>query len=281
MLKEDDGNGMVLCSHFIYDGQPSNWEKIPFIYWKYNGDEKPLIYYLKSLIDCYDELTSIMADTIKDAPNGVNVVKNYAEDIKKFNKNLQELNTIFLDEDGDYRREKVEIDINAFKEFIELLRRDIYETGAGVDTQSEKFQTAQSGVALEELFNDLDLDCSNIETEFQSSLEYFMFFVNEYLQMTTAKDYHEKEVDFVFNKTMITNEKEKIENCKNSEDLSRKSRLAHHPWVKDVDAELEQIEAEEKAEREATDNEYDELIKQLKKNHNNDDASNGSKVGGE
>ena len=140
-------------------------------------------------------------------------------------------------------------DINAFKEFIELLRRDIYETGAGVDTQSEKFQTAQSGVALEELFNDLDLDCSNIETEFQSSLEYFMFFENTYLQMTTAKDYHEKEVDFVFNKTMITNEKEKIENCKNSEDLSRKSRLAHHPWVKDVDAELEQIEAEEKAER--------------------------------
>ena len=279
VLKEDDGNGMVLCSHFIYDGQPSNWEKIPFIYWKYNGDEKPLIYYLKSLIDCYDELTSIMADTIKDAPNGVNVVKNYAEDIKKFNKNLQELNTIFLDEDGDYRRENITIDINAFKEFIELLRRDIYETGAGVDTQSEKFQTAQSGVALEELFNDLDLDCSNIETEFQSSLEYFMFFENTYLQMTTAKDYHEKEVDFVFNKTMITNEKEKIENCKNSEDLSRKSRLAHHPWVKDVDAELEQIEAEEKAEREATDNEYDELIKQMNKNNNG--ASNGSKVGGE
>lgn len=279
VLKEDDGNGMVLCSHFIYDGQPSNWEKIPFIYWKYNGDEKPLIYYLKSLIDCYDELTSIMADTIKDAPNGVNVVKNYAEDIKKFNKNLQKLNTIFLDEDGDYRRENITIDINAFKEFIELLRRDIYETGAGVDTQSEKFQTAQSGVALEELFNDLDLDCSNIETEFQSSLEYFMFFENTYLQMTTAKDYHEKEVDFVFNKTMITNEKEKIENCKNSEDLSRKSRLAHHPWVKDVDAELEQIEAEEKAEREATDNEYDELIKQMNKNNNG--ASNGSKVGGE
>ena len=101
--------------------------------------KKPLIFYLKSLVDCYDELTSIYADTIKDTPNGVNVVKNYGEDIKEFNKNLQELNTIFLDEDGDYKRENVSIDINAFKEFIELLRRDIYETGAGVDTQSEKF----------------------------------------------------------------------------------------------------------------------------------------------
>lgn len=247
VLKEDDGNGMILCSHFIYDGQPENWSKIPFVYWKYNGNEKSLIYYLKTLVDCYDELTSVMGDIIKDAPNGVNVVKNYAEDIKKFNKNLQELNTIFLDVDGDYRRENVTIDINAFKEYIELLRRDIYEAGAGVDMQSEKFGTAQSGVALQELFNGLDLDCSNIETEFQSSLEYFMFFVNSYLTMTTSKDYLEKEVEFVFNKSMITNESEKIENCKKSEgQVSRKTILANHPLVTDVNAELHQIEIEEK-----------------------------------
>lgn len=246
VLKEDDGNGMVLCSHFIYDGTPENWEKIPFVYWKYNGNEKPLVYYLKSLVDCYDELTSIYADTLADTPKGVNVVKNYAEDIKKFNKNLQELNTIFLEEDGDYRRENVTIDIKAFKEYIELLRRDIYEAGAGVDTQSEKFGTAQSGVALEELFNGLDLDCSNIETEFQSSLEYFMFFVNTYLTMTTSRDYHEKEVEFIFNKSMITNENEKIEACKNSEgQVSKKTILAHHPFVTDVDAELKQLEKEE------------------------------------
>lgn len=249
VINSDDGNGMTLCSHFIYDDTPTNWEKVPFIYWKYNGDEKPLIYYLKSLVDCYDELTSIMADTIKDAPNGVNVVKNYSEDIKTFNKNLQELNTIFLDEEGDYRRENVTIDINAFKEFIELLRRDIYETGAGVDTQSEKFATAQSGVALQELFNDLDLDCSNIETEFQSSLEYFMFFVNTYFSMITGNDYAEKEVEFIFNKSMITNESEKITDCKNAEgQVSRKTILSHHPFVTDVDAEMKQIKLEEEEE---------------------------------
>lgn len=243
---ENSEDGMTLCSHFIYNNVPTNWEKVPFIYWKYNGDEKSLIYYLKSLVDCYDDLTSTMADTIKDAPNGVNVVKNYSEDVKKFNKNLQELNTIFLDKDGDYKRENVTIDINAFKEFIELLRRDIYETGAGVDTQSEKFATAQSGVALQELFNDLDIDCSNIETEFQSSLEHFMFFVNSYLTMITEKDYSEKDVEFIFNKSMITNESEKIAICKNSEgQVSKKTILANHPLVTDVDAELQQIKLEE------------------------------------
>ena len=158
------------------------------------------------------------------------------------------------------------------------VRRDIYEAGAGVDMQSEKFGTAQSGVALQELFNGLDLDCSNIETEFQSSLEYFMFFVNTYLTMTTSKDYLEKEVEFVFNKSMITNESEKIENCKKSEgQVSRKTILANHPLVTDVNAELKQIETEEKAEREKSDEEYNELIKQM--NKNNVGSSNGSKVG--
>ena len=280
ILSDDDGDGMVLCSHYIYDGHPTNWEKIPFVYWKYGGDEKPLIYYLKSLVDCYDELTSIMADTLKDSPNGVNVVKNYAGDIKKFNKNLQELNSIFLDTDGDYKRENVTIDINAFKEFIELLRRDIYETGAGVDTQSEKFTTAQSGVALQELFNDLDLDCSNIETEFQSSLEYFMYFVNTYLTMTTPtnKDFTEKKVEFIFNKSMISNESEKIADCQNSTDVSKKTRLAHHPWVTDVDAELKQIKIEEEA---AMGDYMKEVGNTLNKQKNNFDNENGDVDGEE
>ena len=265
-----DEDEIILCSHFIKNGKPTNWTRIPFIYWKYNGDEKPLIFYLKSLVDCYDELTSIYADTIKDTPNGVNVVKNYGEDIKEFNKNLQELNTIFLDEDGDYKRENVSIDINAFKEFIELLRRDIYETGAGVDTQSEKFQTAQSGVALQELFNDLDLDCSNIETEFQSSLEYLMFFVYEYMKIIENKDYTNKEVEFIFNKSMITNETEKISNCNVSTGtISKKTVLANHPWVRDVDEELEQIENEEKENQQ----EYDKILKQMQ--NNNKTVNNG------
>ena len=280
ILKKDDGHGMTLCSHFLYDGRKENWAKIPFVYWKSGLDERPLIHFLKELVDCYDELTSTMADVLGDTPNGVNVVKNYAEDIRKFNKNLHELNTIFLEEDGEYKRENTTIDIEAFREFIEILRRDIHEAANAVDTQSEKFKTAQSGVALEELFNDLDIDCSNIETECQSSLEYFMYFVNTYLSMTESKDYHEKEVEFVFNKSMITNESEKITNCSNSEgQVSRKTILANHPFVKDVDAELEQLKTEEEEEKKKQESEYDKMIKELNAAPNK--QNNGTKVGGE
>lgn len=64
---------------------------IPFIYFKYNGDELPLIHFLKALLDCYDELTSKMGDTIYEAPDGVNVVKNYQSEAGTFQKTYKHL----------------------------------------------------------------------------------------------------------------------------------------------------------------------------------------------
>ena len=206
---------------------------------------------MKSLVDCYNELTSRKADNIFEAPEGVNVVKNYSDDEEKFQNKLQTINTIFVDTDGDYKRENISTDIEAFKVFIEQLRKDIYEAGFGVDTQSENFGNLKSGVAIQELYADLDLDCSNIETEFQASLEYFKFFIDNWLYIKTGQNYSNVEVDFSFNKTMTVNEQELIENCKNSVGIiSKKTILSKHPFVTDVAKEQQQIKTEEKEENE-------------------------------
>lgn len=208
---------------------------------------------------------------------GVNVVKNYQEEAGTFQKNLATYNTVFLDTDGEYDRKNVELNIEASKSFIEQLRKDIYEGGSGVDTQSEKFGTQESGVALKQLYADLDLDCSNIETEFKSSLEYFMFFYNNWLEMSTGKDYTDKEVEYVFNKTMTVNEKELIENCKNSVGIiSNATNRAHHPWVTDEEDEKEKMETEQEEENNKQQSEYDKMIKELNNQNANKD---GAKVG--
>lgn len=269
-----------ILGHFKINDKVTNWQKgIPFIYFKYNGDEMPLIHFLKALLDCYDELCSKIGDSIYEAPDGVNVVKNYQQEAGTFQKNLATYNTVFLDEDGEYDRKNVEVNIEAFKTFIEQLRKDIYEGGSGVDTQSEKFGTQESGVALKQLYADLDLDCSNIETEFKSSLEYFISFVEEWAAIKDNKDFSKNEVEFVFNKTMTVNEKELIENCNNSMALlSKATTLAKHPYVEDVEDELEKIDTEKQEEE----NEYNKMIKQLNKNKNgNTGENNGAKVGDE
>lgn len=275
-----DTEGTAILGHYTVNGKVRLWEKrIPFIYFKYNGDELPLIHFLKALLDCYDELCSKMGDSIYEAPDGVNVVKNYQQEAGTFQKNLETFNTVFLDSDGEYERKKIEITIEAFKSFIEQLRKDIYEGGFGVDTQSEKFGTQDSGVALKQLYADLDLDCSNIETEFKSSLEYFKSFVDEWYAIKDNKDFTKNEVEFIFNKTMTINEKELIENCNNSLDiLSRKTILAKHPYVENVEDELEKIKEEKEELEKEQDNEYTKMINELNKNKNAD-GNDGTKVG--
>lgn len=266
----EDTEKTSILGHFSVNGKVKLWEKgIPFIYYKYNADELPLIHFLKSLLDCYDELNSKIGDAIYESPEGVNVIKGYNERAGEFQKNLQTFNTVVLEDGGAYERVKIEINIEAFKSFIEQLRKDIYEGGSGVDTQSEKFGTQESGVALKQLYADLDLDCSNIETEFQSSFQHFKGFVDEWQSIKENKDYSELELEWIFNKTMTVNEKELIENCNNSlEVLSRKTALAHHPYVTSVEDEMQKIEDEEKEQEKKNESEYAKALKQLRNNKN-------------
>lgn len=270
IINKNDGEGNPVLAYFLLNGKLRTWQKIPFVYWKYNAKEHPLIFYIKSLIDEIEKLKSAVSDKLLDSIDGVNVVKNYQEEAEKFQKNLQTFKTIFLDEDGEFQRIEGNIDINAFKEAIEQLRKDIYDIGGGVDTESDKFGNNQSGIALQQLYNDLDLDCSNIESEFQSSLEYFMFFFNTFLNLSENKDYFEKEIEFIFNKSMITDDTSKITNIKNSAGIiSKKTQLANHPYVRDPEAEIKQIKMEEKEESENSD--YSELGNH-EHNENNEDG---------
>lgn len=103
-----------------------------------------------------------------------------------------------------------------------------------------------------------------------------MFFYNNWVEMSTGKDYSDKEVEYVFNKTMTVNEKELIENCQASlEMLSQDTILARHPYVNDVEDEKEKIDKEKKAEAEKNESDYNKIIKELR----NKTEDGSSKVG--
>ena len=79
---------------------------------------------------------------------------------------------------------------------------------------------------------------------------------------------------------MTVNEKELIENCKNSmEMLSNSTILSKHPFVNDAEDEKEKIENEELEEAKKQESEYDKMIKQLNNNNGNTKGNDGTKVG--
>ena len=84
-----------------------------------------------------------------------------------------------------------------------------------------------------------------METEFQASFEQLLWFVNAHLANTGVGGFENSQVKIVFNRNVLINTTELIQQCRDSDGIiSTRTLLAHHPFIDDVDAELSQIEEE-------------------------------------
>lgn len=255
-----------VCGHFIVtnpaideDGKPkldengnqmftneqATWERIPFIAFKYNQDEISLLKWVKPLIDDYDINTSDTSNTLQDVPNSIKVVKNYdGTDKGEFVQNLATFRTAFVSGDGDMTTVENKLDIAAIDSHLDRLRKDIYESGSGVDTQAEDLGNA-SGVALKFRYADLDNDMQDMANEFSSSLENLIWFVKVDMLNKGIGDFMNEEYEIVFNTDNITNESEIITSCKDSAGIiSDETILTNHPWVTDATKEMDRIKKE-------------------------------------
>lgn len=231
--------------------QPVNWEQVPFVCFKYNAEELPLLKSIKSLIDDYDKAKSDNANNLEDLPNSIYVVKNYGgTNGGEFRKNIAQYRVVFTSDNGGVDTISLELNTESYKEHMDRQRKDIYEFGRGVDTQTKDFGNDPSGVALRFLYGDLDMDCNIIETEFQASLEQLLWFIDAHIFNTTGQDHSGENVDFIFNRDIIVNEAQVITNIKNSVGLvSDETLLANHPYVNDVKEELDRVEKEKETTR--------------------------------
>lgn len=229
-----------------------NWKRVPFICFKYNDEEQPLIELIKTLIDEYDKKKSDNSNNLEDMPESIIVLKNFdGTDLGEFRRNMSQFRAVKVRTDGSggggVDSLDIKIDVEAFKTHMEMTRKDIYEFGRGVDTQSQDFGNSPSGIALKFLYADLDMDANDIETEFQASLEQLLWFVDQHLQLSGKGDFFNEPVEFIFNRDIVINESDTITNAKNSVGIiSDETIRANHPWVTDAAEETKRIEQEHK-----------------------------------
>lgn len=238
--------------HFMNGKKCGYWGRVPFVAFRYNEEELPLITFIKGLIDDYDLLKSDDSNTILDNPNSVLVIRNYdGTDLGEFRRNLAAYRAVKVSDSGGLESIGTDINTANINEHLGMVRKDLFEMGGGVDTQNNHTGNT-SGEYLKYLYADLDLDCNGIEREFQSSLEQLLYFICKYYQLLTEVDYSGEKVDFLFNRDIIINETEAINNCVNSIGiLSDKTILANHPWVTDLIREEKAIFAEKTLEAES------------------------------
>jgi SPP1 family phage portal protein len=230
-----------------------NWTRPPFICFKYNHEEQPLLKQIKTLIDDYDKKKSENSNVLEENPDSdILVLKNYdGTDLGDFRRNLSTFRAIKVSDDGGVDTIKSEVNSEAYKVHSDQNRKDIYEFGRGVDTQSEKLGSDVSGIALKFLYADLDMDCNMIETEFQWALKQLIWFINVHLANSGQGDFFNEKVTFLFNRDVPINETEAVKNAKDSVGIiSDETIVANHPWTTNVQEEMDRIEEQRKKDME-------------------------------
>lgn len=227
-----------------------DYEEVPFIPFFNNNIRTDDLKNIKPLIDVYDKVYSGFINDLDDIQELIFVLSGYGgTELNGFLQDLKKYKTIKLDEDTEHpgvSTLNIEIPIEARNSVLEATRKAIFEQGQGYDPQPENFGN-QSGEALKFMYSLLEMKVGLMETEFRLGFAKLVRAVCRYKGLECGI------IRQTWTRTRIKNETELVNMCKNSVGIvSKKTILAHHPLVENVEEELKQLEKEEQEEQEKT-----------------------------
>lgn len=233
-----------------------NWGKIPFIPFRYNNNETGVLRNCKSLQDGLNTIISNFANQMEeDVRNTIFVLVNYdGENLGEFRKNLSTYGAVKVKTvdgaNGDLKTLQVAVNSENYLAIIKLFKQGIIENAMGYDGKDDRLGGNANQLNIKSMYSDIDLDANNMETEFQASMEELLWFVNVHFHNIAKceKDwFNDQSVEFIFNRDMLINETEVIDNCiKSVGVLSSDTVIANHPWVDDLEKEVGSIAFDKK-----------------------------------
>lgn len=209
-------------------------EDVPFIEFANNKKKQSDLVRYKSLVDLYDRVISGFANDLEDIQQIIYILENYGgENLKEFLGDLKRYKAIKTESGeggGGVKTLQIEIPVEARKVILEILKKQIYESGQGLQQDVESVGNA-SGVALKFFYRKLELKSGLLETEFRTS---FNKFIRVILKFLGIDDY--KKIKQIYTRNMISNDLENSQIAQASSGIiPKKLILRNHPWVDDVE----------------------------------------------
>lgn len=230
------------------DVEVIGWGAVPFVQWKYNDDNIDGLQPIKCFVDMIDLDISDLANNIDDIQDVIWILENYnGQNLVEFMRDLKVRKALNLGENGKAYPEKIDIPIEARMKLYEVCNKNIYKYGRGVDFTDRNNLGNATGVALKWSYGGLDEKADELQNHGQVALNNLFKLIFRYLYIVGLSNelYDSNDVEFIFDRTMIVNEKEKAETAiQASTLLSQKTALENHPYVADVEEELIRLSEE-------------------------------------
>lgn len=236
--------------YMTVNGKAYAWDRIPLIAFKYNAEEIPLIRRTKCLQDAINEMVSMFHNNmLEDNRNTILVIHNYdGTNLGEFRRNLATYGAVKVRSidgtDGGVDTLQIEVNAENYNVILELLKVALIENARSFDGKVLKSGTPNQMNILS-VYNEIDIDTNEMETEYQAALEELLPYINTYLSLSGMGGFDNEEVTFTFNRDMLINENEIMQTLTNAGmKLSQRTLLKQCPYVDDVDAELEEVKKE-------------------------------------
>ena len=243
-LESEDG-------HFSLNGTPMGWGRVPFVEFANNEDRFADLKYYKEQIDVYDIIISDLANDLTDVQKLIFVLKGYGgQSLSEFLQNLRYYRAIQVDPEAGAGVETLSADppITAIDSALDRLEENIFLFGQGVNTKTDKFGSAPSGIALKFLYSLLDLKSDIMARRFSVAIKKFCWFAARYLEIKGVGTFDSRSVTITYSKSLLINDLELSQIATSSMGvISQETIVAHHPWVEDVQVEMERIAEEQQA----------------------------------
>ena len=243
-IRESNGE---INMEFAFEGVPNiikhKMAMVPFIPLYNNSTHTSDLDMYKDLIDAYDKVVSGFANDLDDVQEVIFVISGYGdEDRDKFIADLKKYKTIKVDPpDGAVNTIRAEIPHEARNAFLEMVKKQIFISGMGVNPDQERFGNA-SGVSLQFLYSLLELKMALMETEFRVGLAKLIKAILRYLGVSDKVN-----IIQTWTRNAIRNDLETVQMLGMSGNMiSERTKTKNHPLTEDIEEELKQIEKERK-----------------------------------
>ncbi len=222
----------------------SNFNIVPFICLENNKDITSDIEDIENLIIAYNGICTGFVDNVEKFQEALLVLRGYVgenADIKAAMDKIRDAKGVSVDKDGDAGYMTIDIPVEARNLLLNILRDVIFLIGRGVDPSKLAEGTQITNTVIKSRYIQLDLKSSDCEKRIIEFYNKFVDFINDFFRGNYKKDLE-------FNKSMLINESERIDDClKSLNMLSLKTILEAHPLVKHgVEEELKRLEEEKK-----------------------------------
>jgi SPP1 family phage portal protein len=227
----------------LINSEGKNLPFIPFIPLFNNRDKNSdLRGGIQELLDFYNSISTGLVDNIDRFQEAITKLKGFsadAEEMELIEKNMRKYKQVSIpNENGDVEFMKIEIPIEARKLILEMLKENIFKIGQGLDPDRLAGESNITNVVIKSRYSALDMKANGTEKQLKLFYENFINCLNLFYRSNI-------DPSITFNRSMIFNEGEVIDNCIKSMDLlDLETILENHPWVTDVKKVMARIKAE-------------------------------------